>query len=96
MQDPLLALLLMLGGLGCIVGWGICRVVTETRALRLRREANAIKHRIVRGGNLPAGFSRALAEGYLQIRWLDILASGLLGAGVAGVGTAVFVVLTGF
>lgn len=96
MQDPLLALMLMLGGLGCIVGWGVCRVVTETRALRLRREANAIKHHVARGGRLPAGAPRALAEGYLRIHWLDILASGLLGAGVAAVGMATFFVLTRF
>ncbi|HUF87018.1 MAG TPA: hypothetical protein VMM59_06520 [Thermohalobaculum sp.] len=93
MHDPLLALLLMFGGLGCIVGWAVCRVVTERRALRLRREADAIKHHIVRGGHLPAGLPSALAEGYLQIRWLDILANGLLGAGVVGVALATFFVL---
>ena len=93
MDDPLLALALMLGGLGCIVGWGICRVFAEKRALRLRREANAVKHHIVRGGQVPASFPRALAEGYLQVHWIDILASGLLGAGVACTATATFFIL---
>lgn len=93
MQDPLLALVLMIGGLGCIVGWGICRVITEARALRLRREADAIKHHIVRGGRLPAGLPSALAEGYLQIRWLDFVADGLLVAGIFGTALATFFVL---
>ncbi len=93
MDDPLFAFLLMLGGLGCIAAWGICRVVTENRALRLRREANAIKHHVARGGHLPFGFPRALAEGYLQLRWFDILASVLLGSGVVGVALAVFLIL---
>lgn len=93
MQDPLLALTLMLGGLGCFVGWGICRVMIESRALRLRREADAIKHHIVRGGHLPASVPRALAEGYLQIRWFDFLADGLLVAGIVGTALATFFVL---
>lgn len=88
MHDPLLAFLLMLGGLGCIVAWGICRVETEKRALRLRREADALMRHIVRGGYLPAGVSSALAEGYLQLRWLDILANGLLAAGIVGLALA--------
>lgn len=93
MQDPLLSMMLMLAGLGCIVGWGMCRVFVERRALRLRREANAVKNHVARGGHLPAGFSRALAEGYLRVHWIDILASGLLGAGVASVGMATYFVL---
>lgn len=93
MDDSLLALLLMLGGLGCIVGWGICRVMTENRALRLRREANAIKHHVARGGHLPYGFPRALAEGYLQLRWFDLLAYFLLGSGIIGMAMAVFFIV---
>lgn len=84
MHDPLLALFLLLVGLGCIVGWGVCRVETEKRALRLRREADAIKHRVARGGFLPMGFPRALAEGYLQLRFLDVTANGFLAAGILG------------
>lgn len=93
MDDPLLAFVLMLGGLGCIAGWGICRVMTENRALRLRREANAIKHHVARGGHLPHGIPRALAEGYLQLRLFDLLAYVLLGSGVIGVAMAIFFVV---
>ena len=93
MTDPLLALLLMLGGLSCIAVWGVCRVLTENRALRLRREADAIKDHVARGGSLPAGFPRALAEGYLQLRWFDILCSVLLGIGVVAVALAPLLIL---
>ncbi len=85
MNDPLLAFLLMVGGLTCIAAWGACRVLTENRALRLRREADAIKNHVARGGGVPMGFPRALAEGYLQLRWFDILCYVLLGAGILGV-----------
>lgn len=83
MQDPLVALLLLAGGLGCIVGWGVCRVLMESRAYRVQREADAIKDHVVRGGRLPDGAPSALARSYLRLRWLDILANALLGAGIA-------------
>lgn len=92
MSDPLLAFLFMVGGLSCIAAWGACRVLTENRALRLRREADAIKHHVARGGSLPAGFPRALAEGYLQLRWFDILCYALLGAGILAVAFALLLV----
>jgi len=84
MHDPVLALILLLAGLGCIVGWGACRLEAERRALRLRREADAIKHQVARGGYLPMGFPRALSEGYLQLRWMDVVSNGLLAAGIFG------------
>ena len=93
MNDPLLALALMVGGLGCIAAWGICRVFAEKRALRLRRESNAIKHHVVRGGSVPPGVSGALAEAYFQVHWIDVLASGFLGAGVGAAGVATYIVL---
>ncbi len=93
MNDPLLAFLLMIGGLSCIAAWGACRVFAESRALRLRREADAIKHHVARGGSLPAGFPRALAEGYLQLRWFDVLCSALLGAGIFAIAIASIVIL---
>lgn len=93
MTDPLLALLLFLAGLGCIVAWGVCRVMTERRALRLRREADAIKAHVVRGGYLPARVPRVLAEGYLELRWLDKLGNALLAAGIAGMAAAHFFIL---
>ena len=90
MQDPVAALLLMTGGLGCIAGWGVCRYLTETRTYRLNREADAIKAYVVRGGRVPDGRSNELARNYFYLRGLDLLANVLLFIGVGGVALAQF------
>lgn len=82
MGEQLLALLLMLGGLVCIVAWGVCQVVWALRAYRLGREADAIKLHIVRGGRLPEGMQMALARNYLHLRFLAIFGNLLLLAGI--------------
>ena len=92
MRDDILALLLMLGGLGCIVAWGVCRAVAAIRAYRLRREADAVKLLVVKGGRLPDRAPSALARSYLQVRWLGIIGNILLFSGIAGMALAQFVI----
>jgi len=82
MRDDLLALLLMMGGLGCIVAWGVCNVVAALRGYRIRRQADAIKMHLVKGGVMPDGAPLALARHYLHVRWLGILGNALLVAGI--------------
>jgi hypothetical protein len=82
MRDDLLALLLMLGGLGCIVAWGTCQIVGAIRAYQLRREEDAIKLYVVKGGRLPEGAPMVLARSHLQLRWLGLLGNLLLLAGI--------------
>jgi len=92
MSDDLLALLLMLSGLGCIVAWGACQAVAAIRAYRLRRDADAVKLHVVKGGRLPDRAPSALARSYLQVRRLGIIGNILLFAGIAGVALAQFVI----
>lgn len=82
MRDDLLALLLMLGGLGCIVAWGVCNVLAALRGHRIRREADAIKMHLVKGGAMPDGAPMDLARHYLHVRWLGILGNIMLVAGI--------------
>ena len=82
MRDDLLALLLMIAGLGCIAAWGICQVVAALRAYRLGRQADAIKLHVVKGGQVPDGAPMGLARSYLRVRWLGILGNILLFAGI--------------
>jgi hypothetical protein len=93
MRDDLLALLLMLGGLGCIVAWGICQAVAAIGAYRLRRAADAMKLHIIKGGHLPDGVPSTLARSYLHVRWLGIAGNILLYSGIAGMALAQFVIL---
>jgi predicted small integral membrane protein len=88
MRDDLLALLLMLVGLGCIVAWGVCQAVLAIRASRLRREADAIKLHVVKGGRLPDGAPSILARSYLHVRWLGIVGNILLFSGIVGMALA--------
>jgi hypothetical protein len=82
MREDLLALVLMVSGLGCIAAWGVCTVVGALRAYRLGREADAIKLHVVKGGRLPDGAPMVLARSYLQLRFLGILGNLLLFAGI--------------
>ncbi|TFG89413.1 MAG: hypothetical protein E4H18_00165 [Hyphomicrobiales bacterium] len=93
MGDGLLALLLMLGGLGCIVAWCICQAVVAIRAHRLQREADVIKLHVIKGGRLPDGAPMILARSYLQVRWLGIVGNILLLSGIVGVVMAHIMVL---
>ncbi len=92
MRDDHLALLLMLGGLGCIVAWGACQAVVAIRATRLRRQADAVKLHVVKGGRLPNRAASILARSYLQVRWLGIVGNILLFSGIAGMALAQFVI----
>jgi len=92
MRDDLLALLLMLAGLGCIVAWGACQAVAAIRATRLRREADAVKLHVVKGGRLPDRAPSILARSYLRVRWLGIVGNVLLVSGIAGMALAHFVI----
>lgn len=92
MRDGLVALMLMLGGLGCILSWCICQAVVAMRAYRLRREADAIKMHVINGGRLPDAAPSDLAQSYLRVQWLGILGNVLLVAGILGVVMAQLVV----
>ena len=92
MRDDHLALLLMLAGLGCIVAWGVCRAVAAIRAYRLRREADAVKLHVVKGGRLPDRAPSILARSYLHVRWLGIVGNILLFSGIVGMALAQFVI----
>ncbi|HUS54028.1 MAG TPA: hypothetical protein VMY41_08495 [Thermohalobaculum sp.] len=92
MGDGLLALILMLGGLGCIVAWCICQAVGAIQAHRLQREADAIKLHVIKGGKLPEGAPVFLAWSYFQVRWLGIVGNILLLSGIVSVVMAQFIV----
>ena len=92
MRDDHLALLPMLGGIACIVAWGVCRAVVAIRAYRLRREADAVKLHVVKGGRLPDRAPSILARSYLQVRWLGIVGNILLFSGIVGMALAQFVI----
>jgi len=92
MRDDLLALLLMSAGLGCIVAWGACQSVVAIRAYRLRRQADAMKLHVIKGGRLPDGAPSILARSYLQVRWLGIIGNVLLASGIAGMALAQIVI----
>jgi len=91
MRDGLFALLLMLGGLSCIIAWGICQTVAAIGAYRLRRNADAVKLHIIKGGRLPDGVPSTLARSYLHVRWLGIAGNILLLSGIVGMALAQFV-----
>jgi hypothetical protein len=93
MGDGVLALTLMLSGLGCIVAWGACQAVAAIRANRLRREADVIKLHVINGGRLPGGAQLILARSYLQVRRLGIVGNILLASGIIAVATAQVVIL---
>jgi hypothetical protein len=93
MGDGVLALTLMLGGLGCIVAWGACQAVAAIRANRLRREADVIKLHVTNGGRLLDGAQLILARSYLQVRRLGIVGNILLVSGIIAVATAQVVIL---
>ncbi len=92
MRDDHLALLLMLGGIGCIVAWGACQATMAIRAYRLRREADAVKLHVVKGGRLPDRAPSLLARSYMQVRWLGIIGNVLLFSGIVGMALAQFVI----
>ena len=92
MQDELLALLLLMGGMGCISAWVICNVLAALRGHRIRREADAIKMHLVKGGSMPSGAPLTLARHYLHVRWLGILGNVMLIAGIAVMVLAQFVI----
>ncbi|MCH8167962.1 MAG: hypothetical protein IID49_03610 [Proteobacteria bacterium] len=92
MREEVLALLLMLAGLGCIVAWGACQAVAAIRATRLRREADAVKLHVVKGGRLPDRAPSTLARSYLQVRWLGIAGNILLFSGIVGMALAQVVI----
>jgi hypothetical protein len=82
MRDDLLALLLLMSGLGCIVAWGVCNVLAALRRNRIRRQADAIKMHLVKGGDMPDGAPLSLARYYLHLRWLGVLGNVLLISGI--------------
>ena len=88
MRDDLIALMLLLGGLGCIVAWGVCQAVAAMRTYRLRSKADVIKLHVVKGGRLPGGASSMLARDYLHVRWLGIIGNILLFSGIASMALA--------
>ena len=92
MRDDLLALLLMLAGVGCIVAWGACQAVVAMRATRLRREADAVKLHVVKGGRMPDRAPSILARSYMQVRWLGIAGNILLFSGIVGMALARLVI----
>lgn len=92
MRDDLLALLLMVAGLGCVIAWGICQVISAVRAYQLRRQADAVKMHVVTGGQLPDETSSLLARRYLRLRWLGILGNVLLFSGIVGMALAQLVI----
>ena len=83
MHDEILAYMLMIGGLGCVLAWGVCHVTAAIRAYRIGREADAVKLYLVKGGRMPEGAPVTLARDYLNIRFLGILGNLLLAAGIA-------------
>lgn len=83
MRDDLLALLLMMSGVGCIAAWAVCSVLAALRSNHIRRQADALKMHLVRGGNMPEGAPLSLARYYLHLRWLAVLGNVLLTAGIA-------------
>ncbi len=92
MREDVLALLLMLAGIGCIVAWGACQAVAVTWAYRLRREADAVMLHVVKGGRLPDRAPSTMARSYLQVRWLGILGNILLVSGIVGMALAQFMI----
>jgi hypothetical protein len=93
MGDGVLALTLMLVGLGCIIAWCVCHAVAAIRAHRLRREADVIKLHVINGGRLPDGAPMFLARSYLHVHRLGIIGNILLCSGIVALATAQFVVL---
>lgn len=93
MDDGVLALTLMLGGLACIVAWCVCQAVAAIRAHRLRRQADMIKLHVINGGRLPEGAPLILARSYLKVRWLGIVGNVLLLSGILAVAMAQIFVL---
>jgi hypothetical protein len=82
MRDDQLALILMLGGLGCVVAWIVCRSVVAIWTYRLERASDLIKLHVVKGGRLPDRDRLTLAREYLHLRWLGIVGNILLFSGV--------------
>ncbi|HSF95297.1 MAG TPA: hypothetical protein VLA52_09750 [Thermohalobaculum sp.] len=83
MREALLAYLLLLGGLGCVLAWGVCQVTAAVRRYRIGREADEIKLYLVKGGQMPEGAPVTLARDYMSIRLLGILGNLLLVSGIA-------------
>jgi hypothetical protein len=92
MRDDLLALLLMLAGLGCVVAWIVCHSVVAIWTYRLRRAADAIKLHVVKGGRLPDSDRTTLARDYYHLRWLGIIGNILLFTGILVMLLAQFVI----
>lgn len=88
MPDELLAFLLMIGGIGCIIAWGVCQAVAVIRAYRIRRDEDLIKYHVVHGGRIPEGAPTMLAQHHFQIRWLGILGNVMLVSGIIGMALA--------
>ena len=82
MRDDMLALILMLGGLGCIVAWIVCHSVVAIWAYRLGRASDVIKLHVIKGGRLPDSDRLTLAREYLHLRWLGIAGNILLFSGI--------------
>lgn len=84
MREELLAYLLLLGGLGCVLAWGVCHVAVAIRSYRVGREADEIKLYLVKGGRMPDGAPLTLARDYFSIRFLGILGNAMLAIGILG------------
>jgi len=82
MRSDLLALFLLVCGLGFILAWAVCHSVAAIRANRLRRASDAIKMILA-----PS----TLAREHFNLRWLGIAGNVLL---IAGIVVLVFAHLT--
>ena len=91
MRSDLLALFLLVCGLGFILAWAVCLSVAAIRANRLRRASDAIKMHLVKGGRMPEEAPSTLAREHFNLRWLGIAGNFLL---VAGIVVLVFAHLT--
>lgn len=82
MRSDLLALFLLVCGLGLILAWAVCQSFAAIRAYRLRRASDAIKMHLVKGGQIPKGVPSTLAREHFNLHWLGIAGNVLLVAGI--------------
>lgn len=82
MYSDLLALFLLLCGLGLILAWVACQSFLAIRAHRLRRTSDAIKMHLVKGGQMPKGVTSTLAREHFNLQWIGIAGNVLLIAGI--------------
>lgn len=82
MRSDILALFLLVCGLGLIFAWAACQSFAAIRAYRLRRASDAIKMHLIKGGRMPEGAPTTLAREHFNLRWIGIAGNILLIAGI--------------